>query len=122
MFAGAPVFPIKPPKGFEAPTPAVVEWCTMMVSALSKAFREGEVNRAERRRDCVPRHDPSSSGPHIGQVSDPLARVSAYTTLGARHSAETTLVPTSARLTTPFKRRGMLVSLRSMATGWRPAI
>src|SRR5262249_45711447 len=96
MFAGAPVFPIKPPKGFEAPAAAVVGGGgVMMVSALRKAFREGEMNRAERRRDCVPRHDPSSSEPHIGQVSDPPARVSAHTTLGARHSAETTLVPTS---------------------------
>jgi hypothetical protein len=121
--AKAPVFPIKPPKGFEALTTAVVERCTMMiVSALSKTFREGEVNRAERRRDRVPRHDPSSSRPDIGQVSAPPARVSAHMTLGARHSAETMLVPTSARLTTPFKIRGTLVNLRSMATGRRPAI
>ena len=149
----APVFPIKPPKGFKALTTACVERRTRMIvyerglpnsaarkitprsrlegrvglnrpasSALSKTFREGEVNRAEGRRDCVPRHGPSSSGPDIGQVSDPPARVSAPTTPGARHSAETTLVPTSARLTTPFKIRGTLVSLRSMATGRCPAI
>jgi hypothetical protein len=91
-------------------------------SALSKTFTEGEVNRAERRRDRVPHHAPSSSGPDMGQVSDPPARVSAHTTLGACHSAETTLVPTSARLTMPFKIRGTLVSLRSMATGRHPAI